>query len=105
MVLGKRWDSIMSLDAAVFLKAVAETMPYLDGGSLFDGAARRIRWKPNPRELSTPLSVALRDLHEEGRIQLKMYGDTRDAFTLSQDQTSTIKAVRTVTIYSQGGGE
>jgi hypothetical protein len=91
------------VDAAEFLNAVAESMPYLDSGGLFDTAARRIRWNPNPRTLSTPLSVALRDLHEEGHIQLKTYGDTRDAFTLSQDPTSTLKAVRTVTIHAKEG--
>jgi hypothetical protein len=33
-----------------------------------------------------------------------MYGDTRDAFTLSPDPTSTLKAIRTLTILAGEGG-
>jgi len=96
--LGSRLGFDHEINAAPFLAAVAETMPYLDGGTLFEQAAHRIGWHPNPRELSTPLSVAMRDLHEEGRIRLKMYSDTRDAFTLSPDPTSALKAIHTLTI-------
>jgi hypothetical protein len=101
--LGNRLGFDHEIDAAPFLTAVAETMPYLDGGTLFEQAARRIGWHPNPWGLSTPLSVALRDLHEEGHIRLRMYGDTRDAFTLSPDTTSALKAIRTLTILAREG--
>jgi len=84
--------------ASEFLAAVSRRMPYLDGGEHFNTAARRIGWKPVPRQLSIVLSNSLRELHDEGGLELKMYGDTRNAYTLSPDPTHRIESFVTVTL-------
>lgn len=90
------------ISASTFLMALAERMPYIDGGAHFDVAAKRIGWKPTPRQLSIVLSNSLRELHDEGLLELKMYGDTRDAFTLSPDPTHRVESFLTVTLKSTG---
>jgi hypothetical protein len=87
--------------AADFLAALRRRMPYVDGGALFETAARRIGWSPSPRQISQVPSIALRELHDEGLIELKMYGDTRDAYSLAPDPTHRLAAFHTVVL--QGG--
>lgn len=91
------------IEGAEFLSALGRRMPYVDGGSLFETAARRIRWNPSPRQLSPVPSIALREVHDDGLIELRMYGDTRDAYGLTYDPTHRIQAFRTVTIKEATG--
>jgi hypothetical protein len=50
-------------------------------------AVNRIRWSAPARQLSIVLSTALRDLDDDGVLELKMYGDAPNAFTLYPDPT------------------
>jgi hypothetical protein len=86
------------VEGSEFLSAIAGRMPYIDGGAQFNLAAKRIAWKPNPRQLSIVTSTALRDLHDDGLIELKMYGDTRDAYILSADATHRFNSFKTITL-------
>jgi hypothetical protein len=88
------------ITAATFLAALSERMPYVDGGAHFNLAAKRIGLKPTPRQLSIVLSNSLRELHDEGVLELKTRGDARDVYTLSKDQTHRIESFLTVTIKS-----
>lgn len=81
-----------------FVRLCAECMPYLDTGALFGRAARRIDWAPTARALGPVFSDALRDLHDQGLVELRMAGDTADAFRLSDDPAHTIKAFSAVVI-------
>lgn len=90
------------LTKARFLEIIAERMPYLDGGALFKQACQRIGHQPRPRRLSPLLSAGLRDLHDEGRIQMRPRGDASDALTLADDPTHPIQTFNLVLI---GAGE
>ena len=92
-------NTSVEIDAKAFLERLARRMPYLDGGTLFDDMAQRVGWSPTSRQLSSVMSTALRGLHDCGTLELRMYGDTRDAWSLSPDPTHKIGAFRTV---SQG---
>ena len=91
------------LEGQAFLAAISKAMPYLDGGPLFEVAAKRIKWTPSPRQLSPVLSIALRDLHDEQIVELVMHGDARDAYTLAHDPTHKMRAFRTVVLQTQHG--
>jgi hypothetical protein len=73
------------LSAGAFLALIAQRHPYLDGGRLFTQACQRIGHAANPRRLSALLGEALRDLHDEGVLALKLSGDSADAVALIQD--------------------
>ena len=92
-------DAGEEVDAEDFLRKLSNLMPYLDGGTLFADMAQRIGWSPTSGRLSPVTSTALRDLHDSGVFALRMYGDTRGAWSLSPDPTHKIRAFRTV---SQG---
>jgi hypothetical protein len=87
-----------NIEAGEFLAAVAKEMPYVDGGRLFRNALERVGTTSQPRQLSPVLSVALRELDEEGVIKLRMHGDARDAFLLTHDPTHKLQAFREVII-------
>ena len=80
-----------------FAGAIAKAMPYLDGGRIWSATAARMRFTP-PSHLSRVLSVALRDLHDEGRIQLKGVGDDTGLTRLARDQRHRIQSFGAVTI-------
>ena len=73
------------IPAETFLYALTQRMPYLDGGRLFLEAAERIGWSPPIRQLSIVLSSALRELDDEGALELKMLGDAPNAIALNHD--------------------
>jgi hypothetical protein len=102
MTLIERFGTDKELEASEFLSAVSERMPYIDGGLQFNIAAKRIGWKPNPRQLSIVMSNCLRDLHDDGLIEMKMYGDTRNAYSLAPDPTHRFDSFNTVTLKSRG---
>ncbi|WP_133117190.1 hypothetical protein [Mesorhizobium sanjuanii] len=73
------------IPAVAFLSLLAKRLPYLDGGPMFVEATRRIKHAERPRQLSPILSAALRNLHDDGVIELKLLGDAADLIRLSQD--------------------
>jgi hypothetical protein len=86
------------IGADVFLAALAARLPYLDGGRMFVAAARRLSHAPTPRQLSPLLSGTLRNLHDEGMIELMPRGDSGDLLGLSQDKTHRIKSFQSVIV-------
>lgn len=80
------------------LEVVARRMPYLDGGALYAEAADHFRLPATGRALSPLLSIALRDLHEEGRLALGVRADATGIVPLSPDPFSRIDAVQFVTL-------
>lgn len=73
------------IPADIFLNALVQRMPYLDGGHLFTEATRRIGWSPLTRQLSIVVSSALRELDDEGVLELRMLGDAPNAIALHRD--------------------
>jgi hypothetical protein len=59
-------------------------MPYLDGGALLNETLARAGASA-PRQLTRVLSVALRDLHDEGRLVMGLLGDSSDMIQLAPD--------------------
>ena len=78
------------LFADEFLSLLAPHLPYLDGGRMFSDAARRISHAPTPRRLSPIFSTTLRNLHDEGAIELRLHGDAGNLMHLSHDSTHKI---------------
>jgi hypothetical protein len=79
-----------------FMKWVASTLPYLDNGTLFLAAAKRMGYVPG-NTASRLLSAALRDLHEDGHIRLVLpRGDAQVAAKLAADQLSDVQAFNAV---------
>lgn len=70
--------------AAVLLETLRRRMPFLDGGALYAAAAARLE-APLPRTLGALISAALRDLHDEGRLELRLIGDAGDFVQLADD--------------------
>ena len=86
------------LPAATVLATIAKRMPYLDGGTLFEAMSERMGVGRNPRTLSPVLSHALRDLDEEGRIELGTRGDATGLVSLASDHFSRISSLQFVTL-------
>ena len=90
-----------SLPAGEFMSLIAARMPYLDRGRLFNQACARIGHVPATGRLSPLLSIALRDLHDEGTISLKPSGDAAERLRLSEDSAHPIDAFSTVISFPQ----
>ena len=80
------------LSASDVLEVVAQRMPYLDGGHLLNETLRRSGVTP-PRRLTRILSVALRDLHDEGRLKMGLRGDSSGAIQLAADPRHRVQTV------------
>lgn len=75
-----------------FLAWVASALPYLDKGTLFVAAAKRMEYV-HGATLSRLLSAALRDLHEDGIIRLVIpRGDAQVGAKLAADSLADVKA-------------
>ncbi|MDH4744207.1 hypothetical protein OMP43_09285 [Sphingomonas sp. CBMAI 2297] len=75
---------------------VASTLPYLDKGTLFLAAAKRMGHVPGT-SISRLLSAALRDLHEDGVIRLVApRGDAQVVAKLASDTFADIHAFNAV---------
>ncbi|WOJ88376.1 hypothetical protein RZS28_11050 [Methylocapsa polymorpha] len=70
-----------------FLGLLSERMPYLDRGRLYLQACERLSQPSSPRRLSPVLSAALRELQDEGALDLQQLGDSPDVVSLSPDPT------------------
>lgn len=89
------------LPAQTVLSAISAGMPYLDGGRLWTAAAGRMGFTP-PAHLSRVLSVALRDLHDDGRIMLNPLGDQTGLSYLADDRRHKLQSFITVTLSEAG---
>lgn len=85
--------------AGEFVALLASRMPYLDRGRLFNQACQRIGHSPAAGRLSPLLSVGLRDLHDEGTLQLRVSGDAAERVRLSEDSAHAIDAFSTVVVF------
>ena len=95
--MGLAPDTVLSADQ--FITAIAARMPYLDRGRLFAQACQRIGHSQSARRLSPLMSIALRDLHDEGIIRLHVSGDAADRLRLSEDSAHAFDAFTTVTLF------
>jgi hypothetical protein len=84
------------IGADVFVAALATRLPYLDGGRMFVDAGRRTGHTPTPYQLSPLLSATLRNLHDEGAIELRLRGDAGDVTRLTHDPTHKVQAFHAV---------
>lgn len=73
------------LPANQVLALIAQRMPYLDDGRLMTEMLERKGDTP-PRHLSWVLSIALRDLQEEGSLVVGVRGDSADMVQLAPDR-------------------
>lgn len=80
---------------ADFMNAVAAAMPYLDGGALQNVVSSKSGANLERRKVSRLLSMALRDLEDDGVIDLVMRGDAANTFELAADDrpAKTVLAV------------
>jgi hypothetical protein len=62
---------------------LSRRMSYLDGGEIFDEMSQRLGLRT--RTLSRVLSSVLRDLHQEGQIQLTALGDSAERVPFAPD--------------------
>ncbi|MEJ1156641.1 hypothetical protein [Prosthecomicrobium sp. N25] len=87
-----------AISPVAFLGWVAATLPYLDKGTLFLAAAKRMNYVPG-NAVSRLLSAALRDLHEDEVIRLIVpRGDAQVAARLAADSLAEVKAFNAVTL-------
>lgn len=93
------------IPAGIFLAALAERMPYLDGGRLFVQACQRMQHSPSPNALSPLFSAALRDLHDNETLVLRPRGDATGAVRLTEDDTHLIQTFSLVILPPVGTTE
>ncbi|PWE53639.1 hypothetical protein DEM27_24120 [Metarhizobium album] len=91
-------DREVPIEAEEFLRIMRQKMPFIDGGRMYMDAARRINFTPDPRQLSPVLSEALRDLHDEGMLELNVLGDLSSNLRLHPNATHKVSAFYAVTI-------
>jgi hypothetical protein len=91
----------VDLPAAEPLELIAQRMPYIDGGFLFLQIASRTGLHLPARRISRLLSIALRDLHDEGMIVLGMRGDASDLLELAPDGQHPIRNIQTIRLVGQ----
>jgi hypothetical protein len=71
------------LDFRAVQSEISKRMPYLDEGEVFLEMSRRMGLRT--RTLSRVLSTALRELHQEGQIQLTALGDSAERVAFAPD--------------------
>lgn len=84
--------------ADLFVTTLGSRLPYLDSGDMFVEAARRIGHAPKPHQLSPLLSATLRNLHDEGSIELRLRGDAGDVTRLTHDPTHKVQAFEAIIV-------
>jgi hypothetical protein len=89
------------LTAEAFLTLLAGRMPYLDRGRLFIQACQRIGHQSLQRQLSPLLSVALRDLHDDDTVKLRLSGDASTHVRLAPDPAHAMQAFTAVKIFPE----
>ena len=91
----------VDLDAQDVVDALAGAMPYLDGGPLFRSVASTLGWTPPANQLSPVLSMALRELHDDGVILLQGRGDAKRALMLATDRLHKISFIESIRIVAR----
>jgi hypothetical protein len=86
------------IPADTFLTELSKRLPYFDGGRFFNEVAKRVGHSPNPGQLSPLLSTTLRNLHDEGLIELRIRGDAANVIRLSNDDTHRLQSFHAVVI-------
>lgn len=92
-----------AIGAQELLKVIAQRMPYLDGGAIFNRVCSEVKFEMPPRQISRILSTALRDLADDGVISIGMLGDSADLYTLAPDGLHLIKTLQSIKIEDQIG--
>lgn len=87
-----------TLGAQEFMAVVAERLPYLDRGRLFLQACERLGRPPSKQRLSPMLSIALRDLEDEGSLEMAQLGDAGGIIQLAEDPAHLTKGFLSVRI-------
>ncbi|AWV19817.1 hypothetical protein A3862_29695 (plasmid) [Methylobacterium sp. XJLW] len=95
--MGAREDlTTAEIPAEVFLQHLARRLPYLDGGHMFAQTARRIGHVAGPRQLSPLLSASLRNLHDDGVLELRLRGDAGTVTRLWPEPTHRVQTFHAV---------
>ena len=81
-----------------FMALIAERLPYLDRGRLFLQACERLGRPPSPQRLSPMLSIALRDLEDEGSLAMTQLGDASGIIELAEDPAHLTKGFLSVRV-------
>jgi hypothetical protein len=84
------------LESQEFLALVAERLPYLDRGRLYLQACERLGRSPSAQRLSPMLSIALRDLEDDGSLKMAQLGDASGIIQLAEDPTHLTKGFLSV---------
>jgi hypothetical protein len=87
-----------TLSAQEFMALVAARLPYLDRGRLFLQACERLGRRPSSQRLSPMLSIALRDLEDEGALEMAQLGDAGGIIQLAEDPAHLTKGFLSVRI-------
>ncbi|QYC11504.1 hypothetical protein [Brevundimonas nasdae] len=96
------YDTPLEIDGV--LNTLGQRMPYLDRGRLRSAVAKRCGLMDDPARLSYVMSAALRDLHDEGIIELERRGDAIGYVDLTHDPFHKIQSVLTLTLKDQANG-
>lgn len=86
------------LPATEVMTAIGRRMPYLDRGTLRADIAARCGLANDSARVSRLMSNALRDLHDEGVIELVSRGDATGYLDLSPDPFHPVQSVLTITL-------
>ncbi|CDZ54379.1 hypothetical protein [Neorhizobium galegae] len=87
-----------SIAAEDFLRTLRQRMPFIDGGRMYSEAAKRINFSPDPFQLSPILSEALRDLHDDGTLELQVLGDMSSNYRLARNATHIVSSFYAVSV-------
>ena len=86
----------VEIPALEVLSLVAQRMPYIDGGALRGRVASQIGMTLDRRRISRVLSMALRDLQEEGVLELRVRGDASGLIELAADDRPALSVLNIV---------
>lgn len=79
-----------------FLATIARAMPYVDGGALHAAVAARMGTTVERRKVSRLMSMALRDLADDGHIELRVRGDSANTVELAIDDRPALTVLAVV---------
>jgi hypothetical protein len=81
-----------------FFRQLRLRLPYIDGGRMFADAARRVGHAFEQRQISPIFSAALRDLHDDGTLEMQMLGDLGTFYRLTPDPSHKIHSLYAVVV-------
>jgi hypothetical protein len=86
----------VELPAREVLSKLAARMPYIDGGALQTKVAGQMGVTRDDRRVSRLLSMALRDLEDEGMLELRVRGDASGLIELAADDRPAVSVLHIV---------